>query len=104
MRTIIKRKQIEAEEVLDLIKKVIEAQHKGKHVSFYLNNEEISVFAEPKKYFKGEERLCDVSFHIIFRSGSREGYNECMGYLEELIKEEEEKCSKKQLKFFLHRM
>ncbi|WP_412905545.1 hypothetical protein [Anaerobutyricum hallii] len=94
MRTIIKRKQIEAEEVLDLIKKVIEAQHKGKHVSFYLNNEEISVFAEPKKYFKGEERLCDVSFHIIFRSGSREGYNECMEYLEELIKEEEEKCSK----------
>lgn len=87
-----------------LVEKVIEAQHKGKHVSFYLNNEEISVFAEPKKYFKGEERLCDVPFHIIFRSGSRKGYNECMEYLEELIKEEEEKCSKKQLKFFQHHM
>lgn len=52
MRTIIKRKQIEAEEVLALIEKVIEAQHKGKYVSFYLNNEEISVFAEPKKIFQ----------------------------------------------------
>lgn len=81
-----------------MVEKVIEGQHKGKHVSFYLNNDEISVFAEPKKYFKGEERLCDVPFHIIFRSGSRKGYNECMEYLEELIKEEEKRKEKSMFK------
>lgn len=105
MRTIIKRKQIEAEEVLALIKRIIEAQHKGNAVAFSFSNYGMSVFAARKEEIQNKKRPWGKTFHLSLRfDKDRKKYDRCMEYLEELIKEEEEKCSKKQLKFFLHRM
>ena len=69
------------------------------------SNYGMSVFAARKEEIQNKKWPWGKTFHLSLRfDKDRKKYDRCMEYLEELIKEEEEKCPKKRLKFFRHRM
>ena len=82
---------INTEEILTLIKKIIEVQHKGNAVAFSFSNYGMSVFAARKEEIQNKKRPWGKTFHLsLCFDKDRKKYDRCMEYLEELIKKEEE--------------